>query len=128
MRLRVSLVLIAMVFAAVTAGQASAAKPGGGSNGGSCSSPTLTGPFEAHVGDSYTLDGCGFSPGSIVPLEIAEAGGCCIALNQVADQYGKFSYTGSVWATGTYRVRASVARNGSGRWRVAASWSFEAYP
>jgi hypothetical protein len=64
----------------------------------------------------------------VVPLEIAEAGGCCIALNMVADAGGRFSYTGDVWAAGTYRVRASVTRNGSGRWRVAASWSFEAYP
>jgi hypothetical protein len=64
----------------------------------------------------------------VVPLEIAEAGGCCMALNMVADEYGRFSYTGEVWAPGTYRVRASVQRNGSGRWRVAASWSFEAYP
>jgi hypothetical protein len=63
----------------------------------------------------------------MVPLEIAEADGCCIALNLVADSLGTFSYSGEVWAPGTYRVRALVPRNG-GRWRVAASWSFEAYP
>jgi hypothetical protein len=82
----------------------------------------------ATVGDQYTVTGSGFFPGSLVPLEIAEADGCCIALNMVADAYGAFAYTGEVWAPGTYRVRAAVPRNGSGRWRIAASWSFEAYP
>jgi hypothetical protein len=88
----------------------------------------LVGPTVAHVGDRYTVIGTGFAPGSLVPLEIAEAGGCCIALNMLADGDGRFSYTGEVWATGAYRVRASAQRNGSGRWRVVASWSFDAYP
>lgn len=90
--------------------------------------PALTGPVAAAVGEQYTVVGSGFAPGSLVPLEIAEADGCCIALNMVADAYGSFSYTGEVWSPGTYRVRAFVPRNGSGRWRAAASWSFEAHP
>ena len=90
--------------------------------------PALSGPPVSWVGDQYTVAGSGFAAGSVVPLEIAEADGCCIALNMVADAYGGFSYTSEVWAPGTYRVRASVPRNGSGRWRIAASWSFEAYP
>lgn len=89
-----------------------------------CSSPTLSGPTEARVGETYTVSGCGFAPGSLVPLEITEADGCCGAVNRVADSAGNFSYSGSVWAAGTYRVRASVRR--SNRWRVAATWSFQA--
>ena len=98
-----------------------------GARTGSTAGPTLTGPSGVHVGETYTVTGSGFSPGSLVPLEIAEAGGCCIALNMVADGSGWFSYTGEVWAPGAYRVRASVQRNGTGRWRVVASWAFEAY-
>ena len=90
--------------------------------------PALSGPVAATVGDQYTVAGSGFAPGGLVPLEIAEADGCCIALNMVADRYGAFAYTGEVWAPGTYRVRAAVPRKGSGRWRIAASWSFDAYP
>jgi hypothetical protein len=127
MRLRVSLIVVAVLLAtAATAAPAMASRPSGGSSG--CSSPTLAGPTQARVGDSYAVNGCGFAPGSIVPLELAEADGCCLALNMVADAEGKFSFTRPVWSPGTYRVRASVPRNGSGRWRVAASWSFEAYP
>ena len=87
----------------------------------------LSGPATARVGETYTVSGSGFSPGALVPLEIGEADGCCIALNMIADAWGTFAYTGDVWAPGTYRVRAMTQRNG-GRWRVAASWSFEAYP
>lgn len=92
------------------------------------SGPALAGPSLAHVGETYTVAGSGFAPGGLVPLEIAEADGCCIALNMIADSTGWFSYTGVVWAGGTYRVRAFAPRNGSGRWRIAATWSFEAYP
>jgi hypothetical protein len=92
------------------------------------SGPALTGPTVAHVGDAYTIDGSGFAPLSLVPLEIAEANGCCMALNMVADEYGRFSYRGDVWAPGTYTVRAWMPRNGNGRWHLAASWTFEAYP
>ena len=99
----------------------------GRSNGEPCSSPTLTGPSMAYVGDTYTVDGCGFAPLAVVPLELAEADGCCIALNMIADAYGRFSYSSAVWAAGTYRARAAVPRNHT-RWRIAASWSFEAYP
>ena len=93
--------------------------------GSTCSTPTLSGPAQARVGETYTVTGCGFAPGSLVPLEITEAGGCCMALNRVADATGAFSYTGNVWAPGTYRVRA-LARRNNGRWRVVASWSFQA--
>lgn len=123
MRRYFSLVLIAAASSAVVAtAPASAAKPGGGTSTG----PTLTGPTVAHVGETYTVNGSGFAPGSLVPLEIAEADGCCIALNLVADESGKFSYTGDVWASGTYRVRVLVKRNA--RWRVAAEWSVVASP
>jgi hypothetical protein len=90
------------------------------------STPTLSGPTTASVGGTYTVTGSGFVPGSLVPLEIAEANGCCIALNRFADASGNFSYTGDVYAPGSYQVRAWVPRNSSGRWRLAASWSFEA--
>ena len=115
--------MAAALIAAVAAPPAAAGKPGGGAWSG----PALSGPATAYVGEVYTVIGSGFAPGSLVPLEIAEADGCCIALNLVADSGGTFSYSGEVWAPGTYRVRALVPRNG-GRWRVAASWSFEAYP
>jgi hypothetical protein len=90
-----------------------------------CSTPTLTGPSQARVGDAYTVTGCGFAPGSLVPLEVTEAGGCCLALNRVADSSGAFAFTSTAWGAGTYRVRALVRRNAS-RWRVAATWSFQA--
>jgi hypothetical protein len=117
------LLLAAALTAAVAASPAAAGKPGGRTASG----PTLSGPATAQVGETYTVTGSGFAAGSLVPLEIAEADGCCIALNLVADSFGTFSYSGEVWAPGTYRVRALVPRNG-GRWRVAASWYFEAYP
>ena len=117
------LVLAAALTAAVASAPAASARKGGTT----VAAPTLSGPAVAHVGETYTVTGSGFAAGSLVPLELAEAGGCCIALNMVADLGGTFSYTGEVWAPGTYRVRALVPRNG-GRWRVAASWSFEAYP
>lgn len=106
-----------------------AAPPAAGarSNSEPCSSPTLTGPAAAQVGERYTVSGCGFARWSLVPLNIAEAEGCCMALNMFADEYGRFSYTGDVWAQGTYGVMAWAPRNGSGRWNLAASWTFEAY-
>jgi len=97
----------------------------GGGSAPACSSPTLSGPTQARVGDSYTVSGCGFAPGSLVPLEITEASGCCMALNKVADANGTLSHTGNVSAAGTYRVRA-LKRGNNGRWRVSASWSFQA--
>jgi hypothetical protein len=114
--------LIAAVLLVLAASPAGAAKPGAST---ASSGPTLTGPTVAHVGETYTVNGSGFAPGSIVPLEVAEAGGCCIALNMVADENGAFSYSGLVYAPGAYRVRAFVYRNA--RARVAASWSFDAY-
>jgi hypothetical protein len=112
----------AVIVLAVAAAGPAVAKPV------SRTGPALSGPAVAQVGGQYTIVGSGFEPGALVPLEIGEADGCCIALNLVADAHGGFSYTSDVWAPGTYRVRASVPRNGSGRWRIAASWSFEAYP
>jgi hypothetical protein len=119
----VTAVSVVALLAAVAAGPAAAAKRGAGATAG----PALTGPAIAYVGATYTITGSGFVPGSLVPLEIGEASGCCIALNMVADEEGRFSYTGEVWAAGAYSVRALALRNG-GRWRVAASWSFQAYP
>ena len=101
-----------------------AAKGGPPPPAAGCSTPTLTGPTQARVGDAYTVSGCGFTPGAPVALEITEADGCCGAVNRWADSSGAFSYSGSVWAAGTYRVRASVQRRN--RWRVVASWSFQA--
>ena len=89
--------------------------------------PTLTGPSGVHVGETYTVYGSGFAPGSWVPLEIAEAEGCCLTDGRVADETGGFALTRLAWAPGSYRVRAAVPRNGNGRWRTVASWSFEAY-
>jgi hypothetical protein len=99
-----------------------------GARTGSTAGPTLTGPSGVYVGDTYTVYGSGFAPGSWVPLEIAEAYGCCLADGMVADEAGGFTITRLAWAAGPYRVRAAVPRNGNGRWRTAASWSFEAYP
>jgi hypothetical protein len=113
---------IAVLVAVVAAVPATAGKPGASTSSGA----TLSGPTVAYVGESYNVVGSGFAPGAIVPLEIGEAGGCCIALNQVADAYGKIYYTGDVYAPGTYRVRA-LSQSHS-RWRVAASLTFEAYP
>lgn len=122
-RRRLSMVVTAVVLTTFVLSAAAA-----GARSRSTTGLTLTGPDAAHVGELYTVNGAGFVPGSLVPLEIAEADGCCLAVNMVADEYGRFAYTGEVWATGMYRVRASVPRNGNGRWRVVASWSFEAYP
>jgi hypothetical protein len=99
-----------------------------GARAGGAAGPALTGPSGVFVGQPYTVYGSGFAPGSWVPLEITEAGGCCLAVGMAADEYGRFTYTGPAWAPGMYRVRAAVPRNGNGRWRVAAEWSFEAYP
>jgi hypothetical protein len=107
---------------AVSAASIADARPAGTT----VTAPRLTGPAGVHVGENYTVRGSGFEPGSLVPLEIGEADGCCIALNMVADGSGNFAYTGYVRALGAYGVRAFAQRNG-GRWRVAATWSFDAY-
>ena len=79
------------------------------------------------MGDTYTVHGSGFEPGSWVPLEIAEADGCCLALGMVADECGSFSVPVS-------RGRRALSRAGirpAQRERAlatVASWSFEAYP
>ena len=123
MKKRISLFVLAGALVCVLVpGTLTAAKPQPAA--GSCLSPTLTGPSSASVGGTYTVTGCGFKPGSLVPIEVTEAGGCCFATNKVADENGRLSYTGNVWASGTYRVRASVRFHT--RWRVAAAWSFQA--
>jgi hypothetical protein len=119
----VAMLAAALVPAALARPMTEDSRPGATQ---ACSSPTLTGPAQARVGETYTVNGCGFAPGSLVPLEVTEAGGCCLALNKVADAEGRFSYTSNVWGAGTYRVRALSRRN-NGRWRVAATWSFQAY-
>jgi hypothetical protein len=121
---RFRLILMVCALALVLVPAALAAR-GGGSGATTCLSPTLSGPTQARVGDSYTVSGCGFAPGTLVPLEITEASGCCMALNKVADANGALSHTGNVSAAGTYRVRA-LSRGKNGRWRVASSWSFQA--
>lgn len=128
-RLNLALLMALLAAALVPAALArplldEAAGHGGPPPSSGCTTPTLTGPAEARVGESYTVSGCGFVPGSLVPLEITEADGCCGAVNRVASSTGTFSYSGSVWGAGTYRVRASVRSHN--RWRVAASWSFQA--
>ena len=122
-RLPLMFVLAALTAAAVAA-PVSAGKP---SNSVACSTPTLTGPVAPQVGGNYTIEGCGFPPGALVPLEISEADGCCMALNAVADSSGRFSYTSRVWAPGHYRARASTRHRSGNRWVVVAEWSFEAY-
>jgi hypothetical protein len=124
-RFRLTLMVCALALVLVLVPAALAARGGGGSATTGCSSPTLSGPTQARVGDSYTVSGCGFAAGSLVPLEITEASGCCMALNKVADAGGALSHTGNVSAAGTYRVRA-LTKGKNGRWRVAASWSFQA--
>ena len=89
-----------------------------------CASPMLSGPASAVVGESYTVTGCGFAPRSMVALEIGEAGGCCLAQQVYVGDDGRFTYTGSVWASGGYRIRASVPRRKG--WTVVATWSFAA--
>jgi hypothetical protein len=119
-------VLIVVTAAALGIVVSAAAIAGAKPASTTASAPALTGTTVAHVGETYTVTGSGFQPGSIVPLELAEANGCCIALNMVADASGNFSYTGEVYAAGAYGVRAMAQRNG-GRWRVVATWSFTAY-
>jgi hypothetical protein len=85
----------------------------------------LTGPGAVSVGASYTIEGCGFAPGSLVPLEVTEGGGCCIAYNLLADAFGRFTVTRSANSAGYYRVRAAGQRR-NGRWVVVAEWSFNA--
>jgi len=88
--------------------------------------PTLTAPAlkGAATGSSYTLTGSGFQPGQLVLLNVAEANGCCLALNVVADASGTFTYSGSIWAPGTYSVRAAVLDRQ--QWRFVADWSYQA--
>src|SRR5215510_3972341 len=94
-----------LVFVPATA----LAAPKAGPNGGrSQTSVTLSGPATLTVGGEYTVTGTGFAPGGLVPLSIGEADGCCIALNTRADAGGHISYTGLVYAPGTYEVKALV--------------------
>jgi len=117
------LLLVAAVFAAaMVAGPAMARKPAASSE--ACSTPTLSGPASVAVGASYTIDGCGFAPNTMVPIEITAADGCCMAMNMVSDSTGRFTYHGEADRAGGYRIRAAVLRHD--RWVVAAEWSFTA--
>jgi hypothetical protein len=123
---RLNLALLVAVLAAALVPAAFARPVVSESPSEACSTPTLTGPTQARVGETYTVRGCGFAPGRLVPLELTEGGGCCQALNTYADANGNVSYSGYVWGAGQYRVRALVKRRDTGRWRVGASWSFQA--
>jgi len=95
------------------------------SGSGTCTAPSLTGPTGGNLFQSFTIDGCGFEPGAIVPLVGAEANGCCFTVNMVADSSGRFSWTGQVWSLGEYSYKAMVQTNRG--WRTAATWTFDAY-
>jgi hypothetical protein len=116
-----SLLVLCALAAALVAVPASAAPPAAST---ACSSPTLSGPSSVRVGDAYTVSGCGFAPGSMIGLEVAAGGGCCLALNVAADDAGRISYSDTAYSAGTYRVRAvQRVRN---KVRVVAEWSFTA--
>lgn len=114
------LLAVVVLMAAVSAVSASAAPPHADSS--ACSSPTLSGPGSVSVGNSYTLEGCGFKPNSLVPIEVTESGGCCIAYNVLTDSSGRLTVVRSANSSGYYRVRASGQRR-NGRWIVVAEWS-----
>src|SRR5262245_54785157 len=113
------LVLAGLAVIAVVAPSAGA-RPGAPVS--DCSSPTLSGPSSVAVGGSYTVTGCGFTPGSLVPVEVTEGGDCCIAYNVGADSSGRITLTRTAYSAGYYRVRASGQRR-NGRWIVVAEWS-----
>lgn len=113
---------LALVLAVALVPAASAAKGGGGDKpGGGGSGPALTGSVDPARG-MFTVHGTGFRPGEIVSLGLAEAGGCCSALNMVADNAGSFTTTQQLMGPGAYTVYASELI--SRRWRVVAQWSF----
>jgi hypothetical protein len=112
---------VALVFALVPV--AFAAKGGGKPSGGGGSGPTLTGVVDASAG-TFTVNGSGFQSGQAISLAVAEAGGCCSASNVFADAEGRFTTTRQLMGPGAYTVYASVYV--SRRWRVVATWSFQA--
>jgi hypothetical protein len=113
---------VALVFALVPV--AFAAKGGGGGKpSGGGSGQTLTGTVNASAG-TYTVTGRGFAPGQAISLAVAEAGGCCSASQMWADSGGSFTTTRQLMGPGAYTVYASVYV--SRRWRVGATWSFQA--
>jgi hypothetical protein len=118
-------VLFAVVGLIVAVAAASAAAASPRASVGACTSPTLTGPVAVSAGQTYTIKGCGFRAGSLVPLEITESGGCCIAYNVATDASGRLTVTRSANGAGYYRVRASGQRR-NGRWIVMAEWAFNA--
>jgi hypothetical protein len=120
--LAVAFAVIGLIVAVAAAPAPAAPK---NADAAACSSPTLTGPSAVSAGDTYAIDGCGFAPGSLVPIEVTESGGCCIAYNLLADASGRFTVTRSATSAGYYRVRASGQRR-NGRWIVLAEWSFSA--
>lgn len=113
-------VIASLLTVIIAAPLVSAAPPGKGP----CSSPTLSGPTSAVVGDDYAITGCGFPANAMVALEIGEADGCCGAQMIYTSGTGTFTYRSSVWAAGSYRLRASVDRRNG--WTVVATWTFEA--
>ena len=129
MSTRPTAVLLAVVCisAAVVTPAAPAAPPGSGSGTGTgtaCSGPTLLGPTSAHVGQTYTVTGCGFAANTILNIEITEANGCCMVQQVYTDTAGRFELTSDVWAAGYYRMRASIYKKRG--WVLAATWSMQA--
>lgn len=120
MRHRLAVLLAAVLGTYAAVQPASAGRP---ESATACSSPALSGPSTAVVGELYTVDACGFAPGTLVAVEVTEAGGCCLALNAGTDGDGRFSYSGDVRGPGMYRLRASLPRR-NGRYVVVAEWSF----
>ena len=74
------------------------------------------------AGGTYTASGSGFQPGELVVLNLAEANGCCSAVNIYADASGAFSYSGNATAGGAYSVRAAELVRG--KWTFVAAWNF----
>ena len=118
-----AMLMLAGALAAVSVPATASARPPHQA-AGACSSPTLSGPASAAVGDAYTITGCGFVPRSMVSLELTEGGGCCLAQQVYTGEDGRFTFTGTVSTTGTYRLRASELRRRG--WTVVAVWSFQA--
>ncbi len=121
-RFLIVLTMTLMLGLAAT-GTAVAAR-GGGHHQKSTSNATLSGPAQVHVGESYTITGSGFQPGTGVSLTVGEADGCCYALMIVTESDGTFSYSGSVWGAGAYKFWASVPTNRG--YELAATFSFQA--
>ena len=117
--------LAAALVGSFAFGSVQAMGKGHSSGSGDCSTPTLAGPASASWNESFSIDGCGFQPGAVVPLIGAEANGCCFTVNMVADSTGRFSWQGLVWGVGDYSYKA-LQQSKSG-WRTVATWSFDTH-